>query len=312
MEPVMITTKNTKIINARSCFPKTFVLILSLFVIIFSGCSAEQNKSIENTAFSPRIGVCTQMKNSEKVKASGYAYIEESVGGLLMPQASEGKFEKKYAEFKKSGFPIEACNSFIPGSLKSVGPKAAHDEILSYVETAFRRAQKIGVKMIVFGSSGSRGIPKDFDRAKAKEQFVKLLKKMGPIAGKYDVIVCIEPLNRKECNFINSVGEGAEIAKLVDHPNIKLLADIYHMAREDEPPSAIVKAGALLYHCHIAENQGRWFPGKNRENLARYLVALKQIDYHGRISIECKWDKFEEELPVAFAYMNEQIEEVNQ
>lgn len=290
---------------------KNFVIILSLFAVIFSGCSAEQNKGFEKTTFSPRIGVCASMKNSHKVKAAGYAYIEEAVGRLLMPGESEEKFEKKYAEFRKSALPVEACNSFIPGSLKSVGPDAAHDKILAYVETAFRRAKKVGVKMIVFGSGGSRGIPKGFDRKKAEAQFVELLKKMGPIAGKHDVIVCIESLNRRECNFINSVGQGAEIVRLVDHPNIKLLADMYHMAREGERPAEIVKAGALLYHCHIAENKERGYPGKNREDLTAYLSALKKIGYSGRISVECRWKKFYSEMPVALAYMNQQIEAVN-
>jgi sugar phosphate isomerase/epimerase len=308
----MVTIKCSNIFNARINITKVFILMLLFLAVIFSGCLEEQKGFSEKYDFSPSIGVCTSMENSHKLKAIGYTYIEESVGRLLMPQASEEKFEKKYAEFRKSALPVEACNSFIPGSLKSVGPDAVHDEVLAYAETAFRRAERIGVKRIVFGSGGSRGIPKGFDRTKAKEQFVELLKKMGPIAGKYDVIVCIEPLNSKECNFINSVGEGAQIAKLVNHPNIKLLADMYHMARENEPPSAIVKAGPLLYHCHIAENENRWFPGKNREDLTGYLAALKQIGYDGRISIECKWDKFEEELPVAFAYMNEQVEKVNQ
>lgn len=290
---------------------KIFVMMLSLIGVIFSGCSAEQNKYVEKTAFSPPIGVCTSMKNSHKLKAAGYAYIEEGVRRLLMPLKSEEEFEKKYAEFRKSALPVEACNSFIPRSLKSVGPDAAHDKILAYVETAFRRAKKIGVKRIVFGSGGSRSIPKGFDRAKARAQFVELLKKIGPVAGKYDVIVCIEPLNRKECNFINSVGEGARIARLVDHPNIKLLADMYHMARESEPAAEIVKAGALLYHCHVAENEQRGYPGKNREDLTRYLAALKQIGYRGRISVECRWKEFDSEAPAALVYMNEQIEAVN-
>ena len=307
----MIMTKTFDTCNGRTGIPKTFVMMLSLITVIFSGCSAEQNKCVAKTTFSPAIGVCTSMKNSHKLKAAGYAYIEESVGGLLMPLEPEEKFEKKYAEFRKSALPVETCNSFIPGSLKSVGPKAAHDKILSYVETAFRRAKKIGVKIIVFGSGGSRGIPEGFDRAKAKAQFVDLLKKMGPVAGKYDVLVCIEPLNRGECNFINSVGEGARIVKLIDHPNIKLLADMYHMAREGEPAAEIVKAGALLYHCHIAENKERGYPGKNREDLTGYLAALKQIGYRGRISVECRWEKFDSETPVALAYMNKQIKAVN-
>ncbi len=177
-------TKSSDTCNARTEIPKTSVLMLSLITVIFSGCSAEQNKCVGKTTFSPPIGVCTSMKNSHKLKAAGFTYIEDAVGRLLMPLESEEKFEKKYAEFTKSALPVEACNGFIPGSLKSVGPDAAHDKILSYVETAFRRAKKIGVKMIAFGSSGSRGIPPGFDRAKAKAQFVELLRKMGPVAGK--------------------------------------------------------------------------------------------------------------------------------
>jgi sugar phosphate isomerase/epimerase len=273
--------------------------------------STSQNTPAKDNAFSPLIGVCTSIRNSSELGTNGYAYVEESVGGFLVPMEPEEKFMEKFARFKEADFPIYACNSFLPSSLKSVGPDPRHDEILTYAETAFSRASRAGIEIIVFGSSGSRGIPKGFGREKAKEQFVQLLKRMGPVAQRFGIFVCVEPLNRGECNFINSLSEGAEIASLVDHPNIRLVADFYHMAREGEGPDEVIKAGQYLRHCHIAENKERTPPGKAKDDFTGYLQALKRINYADRISVECRWKDFTAELPIAIAYMAEQIRAVN-
>jgi hydroxypyruvate isomerase len=45
---------------------------------------------------------------------------------------------------------------------------------------------------------------------------------MAPIAARYDVVVVLEPLNKKECNLINSVFEGGVIVEEVNHPNFRL------------------------------------------------------------------------------------------
>ena len=283
---------------------------LLLLAVALASCTSQQAAD-KNFVLDPDIGVCTSISSAEVLNANGYDYIEERVGGFLVPNESDEKFESKLKQLEQSGFRVYACNSFIPGSLKSTGPKTKHDEILAYVEIAFARAQKAGIKRIVFGSSGSRGIPKAFDHSKAKAQFVELLKRMGPIAQKYDVTVVVEPLNTKECNFITSVTQGAEIARLVNHPNIKLLADIYHMLRENEGPESIVAAGDLLMHVHIAENEGRRCPGTNKEDFTPYLAALKEIGYTGSISMEGRWDKFADELPGAITYLKGQIEKVN-
>ena len=79
--------------------------------------------------------------------------------------------------------------------------------------TAPELEKEIGIKILVLGSSGSRSIPEGFDRAEAEEQFTGFLKKIAPAAEKYGVIVAIEPLQTQETNFINTVKEGAEIAR---------------------------------------------------------------------------------------------------
>ena len=236
-------------------------------------------------SFSPRLGVCASVANAAAVKSAGGDYVEESVQGFLMPDKPESEFLEKVRAAAASPLPVLACNGFLPAALKSVGPDARHDEIAAYAGTAFRRAREIGITTVVFGSSGSRSIPEGFDRAEARRQFVALLRRLGPIAQSSGVVVAVEPLNRDETNFINTVAEGAAVVREAGHPNIRLLADIYHMLRENEGPEALVDAGPLLRHVHLAEKDRRTPPGVAGDDFRPYLRALRRAGYAGAISL---------------------------
>jgi len=278
---------------------------LGLIVLFLSSCNTDQpDKRDMNTP--PKWGICRSVSMGEKMKAAGYSYVEEGVKRFLIPLEPDEKFADKLKAAEKSPLKIYSYNSFVPGSLKSTGPETNHDEILKYAETAFVRAHGLGSKIIVFGSGGSRRLPEGFPYEKGTEQFTALLKKMGPIAAKYDITVVIEPLNKKEVNFINSVKEGTDIARAVNHPNIAVLADIYHMAMENEGPDSIRYAGKLLKHCHIAEHKGRKMPGTNNYDFTPYFKALKDIKYQGRMSLEGRWDNFDQQLAPVIAYLNDQ------
>lgn len=269
---------------------------LNTFGIVF-----EAGKFLEN------FGISTSITNSGILEAAGYSFVEENVRGFLVPAEPESVFEQKLLLLKESKLPLEACNSFLPGNLKCVGPVTAHEEILIFAETAFRRAQMAGVKTIVFGSGGARSIPDGFSREEAKQQFISLCKQLAPYAKKYDVVISLEPLNTKECNFINSVAEGGDIVQAVNHENFRLLADIYHMLMDNESPSNIIKYGSLIYHTHIAEKTGRSAPGVNNEDFIPYFKALKEVKYNGRMAIECTWKNLEEQASGALSTMRSQI-----
>jgi len=257
--------------------------------------------------FSPRLGVCTSIANAPAVKAAGGDYIEESVQGFLVPDRPESEFRPKAEAAAASPLPVRACNSFLPGSLKSVGPDARPDEIAAYAGTAFRRAREVGITTIVFGSSGSRSIPDGFDRTEARRQFVALLRRLGPLAESQGVVIAVEPLNRDETNFINTVGEGAAIVREAGHPSVQLLADIYHMLRENEGPDALVTAAPLLRHVHVAEKDRRTPPGVAGDDFRPYLRALRRAGYGGAISIECGWDDLAGQVPAALKALRDQL-----
>jgi sugar phosphate isomerase/epimerase len=201
-------------------------------------------------------------------------------------------------------------NLFIPGDLKTVGPAVDEKSVLSFVEGVFQRGRAAGIKMIIWGSGGSRGIPEGFDRAKAREQFISMARKIAALAKNYNIILALENLNSTECNFITSVAEAYDIVKSVDHDNFRLCADIYHMLKEGESATVIERTKKYLVYCEIAEKENRTPPGVHGENFKPYLQALKKIGYKGNIVIECRWEDFGAQGLSAYRYLYKQMEEV--
>jgi len=277
-----------------------FLIIWVIFSIMpLNSYSSKKIKLLE-------VGVCTNFSNGEFLKQNGYSFIEESVGRFLMPTKNEKEFNEMLQQAQNAAIPVKACNSFIPKELKSVGPDAVHTQILEFAETTFRRAQKAGVEIIVFGSGGSRAIPEGFSREKARAQFIELCKKMASIAKKNNITIVLEPLNTNECNFINSISEGSQIVKEVNHLNFRLLADLYHMRMENESSESIIQYGKLIKHVHIAEKKDRAVPGTYNEDFSLYFDALKRTGYNGKISIEARWQDFDTQIPMAMETIKKQ------
>ena len=255
--------------------------------------------------YQPEYAVCTSVSNYPLVKSTGYKYVELNVS-YLMPDKSDADFQAHLDEIKNSDAKIISCTSFIPGSLTLTGHENKQEEALVWADAALRRAGLANIPYIVFGSGKARNVPENFSKEQAKEQFVSFCRRIAPLAEKYDVTILIEPLNRAETNMINSLEEGAAIVEAVGHRNMQLLCDIYHMMREDEAASEIVKHARYIRHCHIAEREERTSPGTKGDDFRPYFRALKEIGYKGCVSIECRWQDFNNEIEPALSYMQAQ------
>ena len=130
-------------------------------------------------------------------------------------------------------------------------------------------------------------MPEGFDDVKrAWEQLADAARLAAEIAAKYGVLIAMEPLYKSACNFFNRVDQGSAFVDRIAHPNLKLLADLYHVAAENEPLSNIAAAGARLAHIHVATPS---IP-ETREGVdydfQGFFHALKQAGYDGRVSVE--------------------------
>jgi sugar phosphate isomerase/epimerase len=256
-----------------------------------------------------RIGVCAQAEAARQFASGVVDYIEVSAPAFLKPEAPESAFEASLALLDEMPAPVEAANCFIIPEIKTTGPDVDDERLRRYVRTACVRAGRAGIAVIVFGSGGSRQVPDGFAKEKALCQLIDRLKQWGDWAGENGVTLAIEPLNRAECNIINSVAEGQELAEKVGRESVRLLVDFYHLAKEHEPLDHVIRAGYLLRHAHIAEAAERTFPGAKGDDFRPAFRALKAAGYSGRVSLECGWGDLPAEVAGSVAYLRRQSEE---
>ena len=177
-----------------------------------------------------KIGFCAKIDRIEEVTAAGYDYIELPVSGAAA--WTEAEFRQNLALLEASGIPAPSYNVLFPGEIKLLNPATKDEEITAYLHHAFARVREMGGKTVVFGSGGSRKRPEDMPYDEAFRRLIEVTRLIGETATQYGVTIVIEPLNRRETNMINSVGEGACLRAAVNLPNVQLLADYYHVAAE--------------------------------------------------------------------------------
>jgi sugar phosphate isomerase/epimerase len=84
---------------------------------------------------------------------------------------------------------------------------------------------------------------------------------------------------------------------------MQLLADAYHMLKDNDPMQAIVEHSAVIRHTHIATLPSRSAPGAEPCDLLPFFQALAQAGYDGRISVEGKLSYAVADLAAALAHM---------
>ncbi len=98
----------------------------------------------------------------------------------------------------------------------------------------------------------------------------------------------IEPVNRYETHFINTLADAARVRrKIKDHPHIKITADLFHMAMEEtNTPQSLRDHANDLGYVHLADSNRR-LPGQGMTDFGAVAAVLKDIGYTGWVSLEC-------------------------
>jgi sugar phosphate isomerase/epimerase len=241
-----------------------------------------------------RVGMCASMIAPERdgigidaaglVATIGFDYIELSLAH--MAALEEAEFRVVAARLDRAGISCEACNNFFPPRVRLTGANADLASALAYATGALTRAARLGVEVVVLGSSGAKNVPDGFPLAAARRQLLALLRGLAPLAERNGITIVVEPISRPEANFVNLAAEGLELVREVDHSSIRLLVDYYHLAAEAEDPEIIRTAGPALRHVHFATPGSRGFPLQWDDRWGPCFAALGDIDYGGRLSIE--------------------------
>ena len=249
------------------------------------------------------------LAGDREIIAAGYDFSECYLDQILVLSEEEIDF---LVRCKAEGsFHLEVANCFIPGSLPiCAGEK--REELRAYVECVMARMQKLGIDTVVFGSGGARRVPEGMIYADAIAEIERFLIMCNEVAQKFGVTVVIEPLCHRVCNCLPTVAECGDLARKIDLPYVKLLADSFHAYVEEEDLNHIFQYKDILRHVHISEMPTQVIPGREgggrpgREDgvyLTKFMEQVKKSGYDGRVTVECLYLDFAQEIRAGRAFL---------
>ncbi len=247
-----------------------------------------------------QVGCCAPIRDLEAVRSAGFDYFEIRVAEV--EALSDEEFQKLQGRLKELNLPVPVANYFLPGRIRVTGPSTDREQQLAYLRKALERMASLGVKIIVFGSSGARNVPAGFSKDDAFRQLVEFCRMAAAEAEARIITIVIEPLRPQESNIINTAAEGLALVEAVAHPRLQLLVDFYHMATQKEDFSIIDRAGSRILHAHIANPEGRVYPKPGDGcDYTDFFAALRRIAYCGGISIEANTSDMNSDGPTAIS-----------
>jgi len=250
------------------------------------------------------IGMCGTLEQFESL-APGYDYVEPRVAQTLSPLEDDADVAARLEALRLLTPPVRAFNIFVPDTVRLTGPAVDWGVVSVYVQRALERAASVGGEVIVFGSGGARRVPDGFSLDEAWRQLVRFLGICAEHAERHGITIAIEPLYSS--NIVTTYLQAADMARQVGSPTIRVVADIIHFHRVDEPLEDILRAPEYCAHVHLSDTERRPpNPADPGGAVARLFQILREIEYRRLASIEASWGaEYPAETAAALAYLRE-------
>ena len=120
-----------------------------------------------------------------------------------------------------------------------------------------------------------------------------VLQRLAPVAQGHGVNLAIEPLHPMYGDYLNTLAEAMRLLKEVNHPNVGLLLDVYHVWREENLLDKIRWAGDSIVGVHISDwhepprsVNDRMVPGEGIIPWKPVLQAIEATGYQGYYDVE--------------------------
>lgn len=131
-----------------------------------------------------------------------------------------------------------------------------------------------------------RGPVKDGNREEADTLFIDMAQQLCDYAAPKGVTMILEPVNRYEINYINSVEEGVALLQKAGISNLKLMPDVFHMNIEDAQIGPTLEKNIdLVGYIHLADSN-RHAPGDGHLDFDDVFRCIKRAGYDRWCSVE--------------------------
>jgi D-psicose/D-tagatose/L-ribulose 3-epimerase len=224
-----------------------------------------------------------------KVKGMGFDSIEV---GIEDTQALD--YLEASAILKDYGLGISLGAAMGPDRDLIIDDVSIQQNAVAYIKHCIDACYTLGATNLIgpiYAAVGRTWQQTPNEREKDLQTLVKHLKELSNYASDKGVTLCLEPLNRFETSFINTVEQMNEVIDYVDHPACKVLFDTFHANIEEKSlGDAIRLCGQRIAQIHACEND-RGAPGSGHVPWNDVAQALKDIHYDGPVVIESFTDQ---------------------
>lgn len=226
--------------------------------------------------------------------ALGYAGIELAPFTLgdaphRLPAAEIAALRRAAAE---AGIAITSLHWLLvaPAGLSVTSDDAAtRGRTLDVIAGLVDLAAALGATHLVHGSPAQRALPEGAGRDAARGRGVEAFAVAGERARDAGVTYCIEPLDRGQTAFVNTIAEAAEIVRAIGNPALRTMLDTCSAANtETEPLEALIARWlptGLIAHVHLNDPNKR-APGQGALRFGPVLAALRAQGYAGTAAVE--------------------------
>lgn len=193
------------------------------------------------------------------------------------------------SEAQKVGIEIYVCGAFGETRDISSDNEEYRKNGINYIKELIDMAVKLDSPLVsgpMYSATGKARLLTSNEKDKQKDYVLKNLKIVADYAKERNIKLAVEPLNRFETDFMNTVDQGMDLFKQLDMDNVGFLLDTFHMNIEEKNiPDAIKKAGNKIFNFHACAND-RGTPGEDHIDWVGIKEALENVDYKGPIIIE--------------------------
>ena len=220
----------------------------------------------------------------DKAKEFGFDIYEI---GVEDPTSFDVHALKTYAD--TVGVQVNICGTFSENRDISSDNAQYRQEGAAYIKKLIEYAAILGSPFVagpMYAATGRTRLASDEEKQQQTTYVVETLKMLCDYALERGILLAMEPLNRFETDFMNTVDQGLQVIELVGKPNLGFLLDTFHMNIEEKSiVGAIHKAGERIYNFHACAND-RGIPGEDSFDWKAIAQALRDVSYDGAITIE--------------------------
>jgi len=220
----------------------------------------------------------------------------------LLPKVKEMGFDGfEIARFAFDGFPaakIKAaladeglgCTfcSALTGQTSLVSDDAAvRTQARDFLVQGIETAAELGSKVFMGPVCSPVGLL--LGRRRNEDEWKRAVEGLQSLEGTLeacDVTLMVEPLNRFETYFLNTMADGRRLCEEVGHDRIAIIFDTFHANIEEKNLAESLRGlGKYVKHMHTCEND-RGVPGTGHIDWAGVFAALCDLEYDGWVTIE--------------------------